>query len=85
MGSVCSIDNILLHGMVTLVHKTGMIVQMLQLLYDMDFVGEESFLDWAEEKKDGEEEEKRFIKLAQPFLDWLEEAEEDSDEEEESD
>ena len=58
--------------------------QVLQLLYDMEFVAEESFLDWAEEKQHGEEEEKRFLKLAQPFLDWLQEAEEESEDEDES-
>lgn len=53
--------------------------QILQLLYDKDFIAEESFFEWAEEKQDGEEEEKKFLKLAQPFLDWLQEAEEESD------
>ena len=48
----------------------------------MDFVAEEAFIDWAEEKQDGEEEEKRFLKLAQPFLDWLQEAEEEESEDE---
>lgn len=52
----------------------------MQLLYDMDFVAEEAFLDWADEKKNGEEDEKRFLKLAQPFLEWLQEAEEETEE-----
>lgn len=46
---------------------------------------EEAFLDWAEEKKNGDEEEKRFLKLAQPFLKWLQEAEEESDDDDDAD
>lgn len=51
----------------------------------MEFIVEEAFLDWAEEKKNGDEEEKRFLKLAQPFLKWLQEAEEESDDDDDAD
>lgn len=54
--------------------------QILQLLYDLDVAGEESILQWAEEKEHADEDEKRFLRLAQPFLDWLQEAEEESSE-----
>ena len=56
-------------------------VQILQQLYDEDFVVEESFLEWAEEKRNSEEDEKRFLHMAQPFIDWLQNADEESDEE----
>ena len=58
-------------------------MQALQLLYDEDFIAEESFLDWAEEKQHGEEDEKFFLKKAEPFLEWLREADEESEEESE--
>jgi NDP-sugar pyrophosphorylase family protein len=59
--------------------------QLLKLLYERDIVGEEALLAWAEEKTHADEEEKRFLRLAEPFLEWLQEAEEESsDEEEES-
>ncbi len=52
-------------------------------MYDADFIAEESFLEWAEEKQNGEEDEKVFLKKAEPFLEWLREADEESDDESE--
>lgn len=57
--------------------------QLLKTLYDLDVVSEEALMAWAKEKEMAEEEEKQFLRLAQPFLDWLQEAEEESDEESE--
>lgn len=54
---------------------------MLQLLYDAEFIAEDSFLEWAEEKQNGEDDEKVFLRKAEPFLDWLREADEESEEE----
>ena len=59
--------------------------QMLKLLYELDVAGEEAILAWAAEKEYADEEEKRFLTLAQPFLEWLEEAEEESEEESDDD
>ena len=61
---------------------SGIFPQLLKLLYELDIAGEEALLAWAEEKTYADEDEKRFLKLAQPFLDWLQEAEEESEEEE---
>ena len=47
----------------------------------MDVLSEVSVLAWAEEKEGAEEEDKRFLKLAQPFVDWLREADSESEEE----
>ena len=75
--------NIVRPGDVSLVVPDGAsaAVQILQQLYDEDFVVEESFLEWAEEKRNSEEDEKRFLHMAQPFIDWLQNADEESDEE----
>ena len=60
--------------------------QLLKLLYERDIIGEEAILAWAEEKAHADEEEKRFLRLAEPFLEWLQEAEEESsDDDEEED
>ena len=48
--------------------------KILHMLYDMDVIGEESVLAWAEEKAEADEADKKFLRLAQPFIDWLEEA-----------
>lgn len=61
------------------------VLQILQLLYDDDFVLEECFLEWAEEKQAGDEEEKRFLRLAAPFIEWLKNADEESDEDDAED
>ena len=53
--------------------------KILHLLYDMDVLSEVSVLAWAEEKGLAGEEDKRFLKLAQPFVDWLKEADSESD------
>ena len=53
--------------------------KILHLLYDMDVLSEVSVLAWAEEKGLASEEDKRFLKLAQPFVDWLKEADSESD------
>ena len=45
--------------------------KILHMLYAMDVLSEVSVLAWAEEKEGAEEEDKRFLKLAQPFVDWL--------------
>eukprot|EP01025_Chloroclados_australasicus_P039217 TRINITY_DN4049_c0_g1_i4.p1 TRINITY_DN4049_c0_g1~~TRINITY_DN4049_c0_g1_i4.p1 ORF type:complete len:811 (+),score=137.04 TRINITY_DN4049_c0_g1_i4:333-2435(+) len=60
---------------------------VLKILYDMEIVEEDAILLWAQEKAEAEEEELRFLKMAQPFIDWLQTAteEEDSDEEEDED
>eukprot|EP00887_Chlorella_sp_A99_P001611 scaffold8.g1611.t1 len=62
-------------------------LQALKALYDLDVIGEEALLQWAEEKAHASEEEKHFLAKAQPFIDWLKEAESEeeasSDEEEE--
>lgn len=57
--------------------------QLLKLLYELDIVSEDSLLSWASEKEHAEDEEKEYLRLAQPFLEWLEEAEEESSSEEE--
>lgn len=57
--------------------------QLLKLMYERDVIGEEALLAWAEEKTHADEEEKRFLRLAEPFLEWLQEAEEESSEDEE--
>jgi hypothetical protein len=57
--------------------------QVLQLLYDTEYIAEESFLEWAEEKQQGEEDEKVFLRKAEPFLEWLRNADEESDDESE--
>jgi NDP-sugar pyrophosphorylase family protein len=57
--------------------------QLLKLLYQEDIVGEEALLAWAEEKTHADDDEKRFLRLAEPFLEWLQEAEEESSEDEE--
>jgi len=56
-------------------------------MYDMDIISEEACEAWAGEKEHAEEEEKVFLKKAQPFLTWLQEADsdEESEEEEEDD
>lgn len=62
--------------------------KILHMLYDVDVLSEVSVLAWAEEKAHASEEDRRFLKLAQPFVDWLKDADEESDddsEEEESD
>lgn len=59
----------------------GIFPQLLKVLYDLDVVSEEALVAWAKEKEMAEEQEKQFLRLAQPFLDWLQEAEEESDEE----
>lgn len=65
----------------------GVFPQALKALYDLDVIGEEALLQWAEEKAHASEEEKHFLAKAQPFIDWLKEAESEeeasSDEEEE--
>lgn len=55
---------------------------MLKILYDLDIVSEEALHQWASEKELAEEQEKVFLRKAQPFLDWLREAEEESEESE---
>ena len=55
--------------------------KILHMLYEMDVLSEVSVLAWAEEKEGAEEEDKRFLKLAQPFVDWLREADSESEEE----
>jgi len=64
-----------------------MFCQVLQIMYDMDIISEEACEAWAGEKEHAEEEEKVFLKKAQPFLTWLQEADsdEESEEEEEDD
>lgn len=57
--------------------------QLLKLLYERDIVGEEALLAWADEKTHADEDEKRFLRLAEPLLEWLQEAEEESSEDEE--
>ena len=57
-------------------------LQLLKLWYDEDYVEEESFLDWAEEKKGASEAEKKYVHLARDFLKWLEDADEEDSEEE---
>lgn len=58
-------------------------LQILQLLYDEDYILEDSFLEWAEEKQNCDEEEKRFLHLARPFIEWLQNADEETEDEEE--
>mmetsp|Transcript_20134 Transcript_20134/g.32622 ORF Transcript_20134/g.32622 Transcript_20134/m.32622 type:complete len:99 (-) Transcript_20134:216-512(-) len=53
--------------------------KILHMLYEMDVLSEVSVLAWAEEKTEAEEEDKRFLKLAQPFVDWLKDADEESE------
>lgn len=55
--------------------------QLLKVLYELDIIGENAILSWAEEKEFANENEKHFLHLAQPFLDWLQEEEESSEEE----
>ena len=59
--------------------------QLLKTLYDLDIVSEEALQQWASEKELADEQEKVFLRKAQPFLDWLREAEEESEEEDEED
>ncbi|KAL6773796.1 hypothetical protein ACKKBG_A22530 [Auxenochlorella protothecoides x Auxenochlorella symbiontica] len=52
--------------------------QLLKALYDEDILTEEAILQWAAEKSLAEEDEKVFLRKAQPFLSWLQDAEEES-------
>lgn len=56
--------------------------QLLHKLYDLDIISEEAVLKWAAEKEHAEEDEKIYLRKAQPFLQWLREADEESDDEE---
>ena len=60
-------------------HLTPAFAKLLHMLYEMDVLSEVSVLAWAEEKGEAPEEDKRFLKLAQPFVDWLKDADEESD------
>ncbi len=56
-------------------------MQLLEVLYDKDVVEEDAFLQWAQEKEHGDEEDRAFLDKAQYFIDWLQAAEEESDDE----
>ena len=60
----------------------NMRAQLLEVLYDKDVVEEDAFLQWAQEKEHGDEEDRIFLNKAQHFIDWLQAAEEESDDEE---
>jgi translation initiation factor eIF-2B subunit epsilon len=60
-------------------HLVPAFAKVLHMLYDLDVLSEASVLAWAEEKGEAGEEDKRFLKLAQPFVDWLKDAEEESE------
>jgi translation initiation factor eIF-2B subunit epsilon len=60
-------------------HLVPAFAKILHMLYEMDVLSEVSVLAWAEEKTEAEEEDKRFLKLAQPFVDWLKDADEESE------
>jgi len=57
--------------------------QVLKVLYDTDVVSEEAVLQWADEKELADEEEKVYLKKAEPFIEWLRDAEEEESSEEE--
>lgn len=56
-------------------------MQLLEVLYDRDVVEEDAFLQWAQEKEHGDEEDKVFLNKAHRFIAWLQAAEEESDDE----
>lgn len=60
-------------------------MQLLEVLYDKDVVEEDAFLQWAQEKEHGDEEDRVFLNKAQQFIEWLQAAEEESDDEEAED
>lgn len=51
--------------------------QVLKVLYDTEVVYEEAVLQWADEKKLADEEEKVYLKKAELFIEWLRDAEEE--------
>lgn len=63
----------------------GVRMQLLEVLYDKDVVEEDAFLQWAQEKEHGDEEDRVFLNKAQQFIEWLQAAEEESDDEEAED
>ncbi len=60
-------------------------IQIVKLCYDHDLLSEESILDWAHEKENADNEDRRFVDMCSDLLAWLEDAEEESSEEEEED
>ncbi|KAK9823996.1 hypothetical protein WJX72_006873 [[Myrmecia] bisecta] len=56
--------------------------EVCQLLYDNEVIGEDPFDAWAREKEHAEEDERVFLRKAQPFLDWLRTAETEEESEE---
>jgi len=44
---------------------------LLNILYEMDIIGESALLRWESEKEGAEESERGLLKLASPFLEWL--------------
>ncbi len=69
--------------------KDGAFRFLLQTLYDLEVVSEETLLRWADERRSGgggEVAQKLFQeKGTQDFLEWLEDDEDDSDEDDEDD
>ena len=57
----------------------GAFAATLHVLYDADVLSEEAALAWKDEKAGADEQDKRFVKLAQPFFDWLANASEEDD------
>ena len=57
----------------------------LKTVYDLEFVSEDSILQWYKEQVDAEGTEKVLVEKAKPLIDWLNEAEEyETDSEDES-
>lgn len=56
-------------------------MQVLEMLYDLDLVGEDAFEAWASEKAHAEEDERIYLGRAQAFLQWLREASEEEESE----
>ena len=65
----------------TNVPKESTSVQVLDMLYDLDLVGEDAFEAWASEKANAEEDERIYLSRAQGFLRWLREASEEEESE----
>ena len=66
----------------------GVFKELLHALYEADVVEEEALLAWADEKRDADASERRFLEKAAPLIAWLREAsseeeEEDGDEDDE--
>ncbi|KAK9827334.1 hypothetical protein WJX81_006406 [Elliptochloris bilobata] len=66
-------------------HFATIFEKILEMLYDLDLVGEDAFQAWASEKAHAEEDERVYLGRAQAFLRWLREASEEDESESDSD